>query len=207
MPPPQRLSLYHERGVAMSAAWPTLRQTDRELALALLFASGQTRDILADRLTLAHECEAAIRVASEPMLAAIRLQWWVEAVETGRHEGVPLMLRLSGRIADGTLDAAELTEQIGLWQDRLATAPEDAGSCWAACFAMLAPNHAEAARTIAHCLFADGPPPDNVMIEGCGGSQMRWLWMLAKLCRHRQKHTEGEDSLLVWRMLGWRIFG
>ena len=191
----------------MSGAWPSLREADRELALALLFSPAKNRDILADRLNLALECESAIHIASEPMLAAIRLQWWVEAIETGRHEQVPLMLRLSARIEAGEVDAAELTEQIGLWQDRLATAPEDAGSCWAACFAMLAPNHAEAARTIAHCLFADGPPPDNAMIEECGGSQMRWLWMLAKLCHHRQRHTGREDPLLVWRMLGWRIFG
>ena len=191
----------------MSRAWPSLREADRELALALLFSPAKTRDILADRLNLALECESAIHIASEPMLAAIRLQWWVEAIETGRHEQVPLMLRLSARIEAGEVDAAELTEQIGLWQDRLATAPEDAGSCWAACFAMLAPNHAEAARTIAHCLFADGPPPDNAMIEGCGGSQMRWLWMLAKLCHHRQRHTGREDPLLVWRMLAWRMLG
>ena len=191
----------------MSGAWPSLREADRELALALLISPAKKRDILADRLNLALECESAIHIASEPMLAAIRLQWWVEAIETGRHEQVPLMLRLSARIEAGEVDSASLTEQIGLWQDRLASAPEDSGSCWAGCFAMLAPHHTEAAKTTANGLFGDGPPPDTAMLASLGGSETRWLWMLAKLCHHRQRHTGREDPLLVWRMLAWRMLG
>lgn len=188
-------------------AWPALRDADRDLALALLFAQGRSREILADRLNLALECEVAIRAASEPMLAAIRLQWWVEAIETGRHEQVPLMQRLWHRIEIGEADAASLTDQIGIWQDRLASNPEDAGSCWAGCFALLAPGRDEAASATARCLFGDGSPPSTSAMAELARPETRWLWMLARMARHRQDGTTRDDPLLVWRMLGWRLFG
>ncbi|MEC7440267.1 MAG: hypothetical protein VX802_05385, partial [Pseudomonadota bacterium] len=65
----------------MSGGWQALRETDRDLALALLFAPATSRDLIADRLSLAIEAETAMKLASEPMLAAIRLQWWVEAIQ------------------------------------------------------------------------------------------------------------------------------
>ena len=191
----------------MSGAWPALREADRDLALALLFAPRRTRDLFADRLSLALECEAAIRVASEPMLAAIRLQWWVEAIESGRHEQVPLMLRLWHRIEAGEADAAGLIDQVGLWQDRLASAPEDLGGCWAACFAMLVPGHAAAAATIAKSLFAGEAAPKTSDLRDLNNPQTRWLWMLGRLAMRRHGGAAGDDPLLVWRMLGWRLFG
>jgi len=190
-----------------AGAWPALRDADRDLALALLFAPHEGRDLLADRLTLALECEAAIRVASEPMLAAIRLQWWVEAIETGRHEQVPLMLRLLAHIESSRINAAALIGQIGLWQDRLASAPEDAGACWAECFAMLAPNNTAPARNIARSLFAGETPLCRDEIAGLKTPDMRWLWMLGRLALRRQAGAPSNDPLLVWRMLGWRMFG
>lgn len=192
---------------SMTGAWPALRDRDRDLALALLFAPAHSRDILADRLNLALECEAAMRVASEPMLAAIRLQWWVEAIETGRHEQVPLMMRLWTRIEANQIDASLVTEQIGLWQDRLAAAPEDAGACWADCFAMLAPDHAGLARSIAESLFAGAVPLSNVELESLKEPNARWLWMLGRLAIHRQSGAASDDPLLVWRMLWWRLAG
>lgn len=190
-----------------AGAWPALRDTDRDLAFALLFAPHESRDLLADRLNLALECEAAIRIASEPMLAAIRLQWWVEAIETGRHEQVPLMLRLLARIESSRIDAAALIDQIGLWQDRLASAPADAGACWADCFALLAPDRTAPARNIARSLYAGETPLSRDEIAGLKTPDTRWLWMLGRLAIHRQTGAPSEDPLLVWRMLRWRMLG
>jgi len=195
----------------MSAGWLALREADRDLALALLFTPRHHRENLADRLNLALECEAAVRVASEPMLAAIRLQWWVEAIETGQDADVPLLGRLRRQIAAGEADAAALTGQIGLWQDRLATAPDDAGACWAGCFAALAPDHRQAAEAVAKAMFGGAKAPGNAMISGLASASTRWLWMLGRLAQHRGgdalEEDPAEDPLLVWRMLGWRYFG
>jgi len=92
----------------MTGGWQALRASDRDIALALLFAPSSRRDLISDRLHLAIEAENALRLASEPMLAAIRLQWWVEAIETRRHESVPLMERLITHIDANHVSAEEL---------------------------------------------------------------------------------------------------
>ena len=60
----------------MSGGWQALHETDRDLALALLFAPAASRDVIADRLSLAIEAETAMKLASEPLLAAISAESW-----------------------------------------------------------------------------------------------------------------------------------
>ena len=104
---------------AMSAGWQALRATDRDLALALLFAPGASRELIADRMSLAIEAETALKLASEPMLAAIRLQWWVETIEQGSGGSVPLMQRLQRHLDSGAATPVALASQMGIWQDSL----------------------------------------------------------------------------------------
>ena len=140
----------------MSGGWQALRETDRDLALALLFAPAASRDLIADRLSLAIEAEAAMKLASEPMLAAIRLQWWVEAIQNVSGESVPLMERLLGHLDRGSLASADLVAQMELWQGRLSTSPEDSpnarGDCWADFFGALLPPQEQAARQVGRAL-------------------------------------------------------
>ena len=199
----------------MSTGWQTLRasdhRVDQDFALALLFAPSTGRDLVADRLLLSIEAENSMQIASEPMLAAIRLQWWVEALETGRHESVPLVERLLHHIAAGRVTAEELTSQIGLWQDRLARAPEDAGGCWGAMFAILLPGQAEAAAQVGQAIVDPKAIIGEEAVHLLADRDSRWVWMLGLLARHRRQNgamqdgTAHDDPLLVWRMLGWRI--
>ena len=194
----------------MSTGWQALRETDRDLALALLFAPAASRDLIADRLSLAIEAETAMRLASEPMLAAIRLQWWVEAIESGSGGSVPLMDRLLGHLDRGSLASADLVAQMCLWQDRLSISPEDAphgiGDCWADCFGALLPSQEQAARQVGRALV---DPDARVGDEALGllaTADGRWLWMIGLLVRHRRA-TGGshDDPLMAWRMVGWRF--
>lgn len=193
----------------MNGGWLALRASeqagDRELAMALLFAPAVERDLLADYLCLAMEAEGALRIASEPMLAAIRLQWWVEAIETGCHESVPLMERLAGHIRSGRVTAEELVAVVALWQDRLTTAPDDAGSCWGGMLAMILPSKAAAAEQVGRALVEAEALVGDEALHMLAGSQTRWAWMLGMLARHRRRvGGSREDPLLVWKMLGWR---
>ena len=194
----------------MSGGWQALRDTDRHLALALLFAPTASRDLIADRLSLAIEAETAMKLASEPMLAAIRLQWWVEAIQNASGESVPLMERLLGHLDRGSLASADLVAQMGLWQRRLSTSPEDGpnamGDCWADCFGALLPPQEHAARQVGRALVdADARVGDEALgllatVEG------RWLWMIGMLVRHRRGSAASyDDPLIVWRMVGWRF--
>ena len=82
--------------------------------------------------------ETAIRLASEPLLAAIRLQWWHDAVEKRRHENVPLMTRLLSHIEAGHITADDLTTQLALWQDRREQGSDGAAARWRDLFVILA---------------------------------------------------------------------
>ena len=194
----------------MSGGWQALRETDRDLALALLFAPAASRDLIADRLSLAIEAETAMKLASEPMLAAIRLQWWVEAIQNASGESVPLMERLLDHLDRGLLASADLVAQMGLWQDRLSTSPEDApnamGDCWADCFGALLPPQEHAARQVGRALV---DPDARIGDEALGllaTAEGRWLWMLGMLVRHRRgSDASHDDSLIAWRMVGWRF--
>ena len=194
----------------MSGGWHALRETDRDLALALLFAPAASRDLIADRLSLAIEAETAMKLASEPMLAAIRLQWWVEAIQNASGESVPLMERLLGHLDRGSLASADLVAQMELWQDRLSTSPEDCanarGDCWADCFGALLPQQEHAARQVGWALV---DPDARIGDEALGllaTAEGRWLWMIGMLVRHRRANGGAhDDPLMAWRMFGWRF--
>lgn len=190
----------------MTGGWQALRASDRDIALALLFAPSAQRELIADRLHLAIETENALRLASEPMLAAIRLQWWVEAIETRRHESVPLMERLIAHINAGNVLADDLLSQVGLWQDRLASAPEDAAGCWGAMLAMLVPDQAAAAEQVGRGLARPDSIVGDEALHLLATGQTRWAWIMGVLARHRRNGANRqEDPLLIWRMVGWRF--
>lgn len=65
----------------MSEAYRALRGDARALALATIFDTPEQRDINCDLLQLGLELEKIIEIASEPMLAMIRMQWWADLYE------------------------------------------------------------------------------------------------------------------------------
>lgn len=194
----------------MSAGWQALRETDRDLALALLFAPASSREVIADRLSLAIEAETAINLASEPMLAAIRLQWWVEAIEKRSGDSVPLMDRLLCHLDRGSLASADLVAQMGHWQDRLSRLPEDAhdaiGDCWADCFGKLLPSQEQAASQVGRALVDADARIGDEALGLLATAEGRWVWMIGLLVRHRRASGGShDDPLMVWRMVGWRF--
>jgi len=192
-------------------AWLALRETDRELACCLLFVHTDSRGLLSDLLSLAHECENAVRIPSEPMLAAIRLQWWVEALAGDDPTVAPLAERLHGHLGSGKVRLGQLHELIGLWQDRLQNDAQCAAGCWAQAFAMMpgvegCQDLSMVAAKIGRSFAGDVAPNFNLKIlRRKVGVETRWLFLLACLMRHSQKSRGAEtDRLLVWRMVAWR---
>ena len=88
-----------------------VRQHDPDRFLTALFAPADRRDTLMTLYGFNHELARAREVASQPMLALIRLQWWREVVEgtPKRHE---IASPLSAAIAAGRLDPADLLAMI-----------------------------------------------------------------------------------------------
>jgi phytoene synthase len=66
-----------------------VRRTDRDRFLGALFAPEPQRADLLAVLAFDHELARTRTVTREPMLAAIRLQWWREAVQEAAGPGKP----------------------------------------------------------------------------------------------------------------------
>ena len=192
-------------------AWLALRETDRELACCLLFVPSDLRGLLSDLLSLAHECENAVRIPSESMLAAIRLQWWADVLAGDDPTVAPLAERLHGHLNSDKVSIGYLSALIALWQNRLQNDIQGAAGCWAQAFAMMPgveERHdlAMMASNIGRC-FVDNDTTDVDLkkLHRQVGVETRWLFLLACLIRHGQtSRSTRTDGLLVWRMLAWR---
>jgi phytoene synthase len=80
---------------------PRLKLSDPDRYFCTLFAPGPAREHLALLYLFNHELARAREVASEPMLALVRLQWWREVVagQAKRHElATPLRAALDAGI-------------------------------------------------------------------------------------------------------------
>jgi phytoene synthase len=97
---------------ALSQLGSFVRQHDPDRFLCALFAPAMQREALFALLAYNHELARAREVASQPMLALIRLQWWREVVENAA-EGRParqheVAAPLHSLVAAGTLAAEDL---------------------------------------------------------------------------------------------------
>jgi phytoene synthase len=95
----------------LSPLGDALRRHDPDRFLTVLFAPPERREVLITLYAFNHELARAREVASQALLALIRLQWWREVVEgeAKAHEvGTPLL----ALIADGRLDRSALLALI-----------------------------------------------------------------------------------------------
>ena len=92
----RRLPCSPSHEALMSGAYSDLRKVARSLALASLFDQPAERDMICDLLHLGLELEKIKEIASEPMLAMIRMQWWADLFtsETGPTEAADFAKRL-----------------------------------------------------------------------------------------------------------------
>jgi hypothetical protein len=123
----------------MQDSWQILRDNDKQLALCLLFAPKNDRRLLADIFCLANELENAVRIPSEIMLAAIRLQWWHDALaDKETPPEVPLMQALQAHIAAMRISRDDLLALVALWQTRINDSEVSPTFCFAGCWQLAA---------------------------------------------------------------------
>lgn len=89
----------------------TVRQHDPDRFFMSLFAPDEKREIIMILLAFNHELARAREVASQPMIALIRLQWWREVVEGMRKEH-PLALAVQAALESDALQAQDLLSMI-----------------------------------------------------------------------------------------------
>ncbi len=88
-----------------------VRRSDPDRFLTALFAPAERRETLFVLFAFNHELARAREVASQPMLAMIRLQWWREVV-LGARKRHDVAERLHDAITTGALHSADLLAMI-----------------------------------------------------------------------------------------------
>ncbi|HQT46371.1 MAG: phytoene synthase [Acidocella sp. 20-63-7] len=88
-----------------------LRRADPDRFFCTLFAPAEKRESLALLYLFNHELARAREVASEPLLARIRLQWWREVVE-GEGKLHEIATPLGAALAGGVFAAEDLLALI-----------------------------------------------------------------------------------------------
>jgi 15-cis-phytoene synthase len=104
-----------------------LRRADPDRFFCTLFAPPEARDSLALLYLFNHELARAREVASEPVLALIRLNWWREVVfgQAKKHE---IATPLSAALAAGRFDPEELAGLIAAREAEAEPAIADAAA-------------------------------------------------------------------------------
>lgn len=207
--------------------WQDVRGRQRDLGFLLLFVPAKTRDLCADIVLLGFELDNAIHIPSEIMLAAIRLQWWRDALSSESPSHVPLVQRLQSHIDAGRVARASVLALIDSWQDRLGDNDLNPYHCWGAGWALLgvilmgtpedsdrlAAQKTSAATIGRQCMALMMAPEGRVQTvtsqphgnEPVDGLPPLFRVMAGLTAYWRRNPTaDSDDPLMIWRMLGWR---
>jgi len=196
----------------MQTGLSELRQICKPLALASAFETPEVQDRLSCVWLLALELDKAVLLPKESMLRLIRLQWWCDALETGRDHNVPLMRDLLDVIAAGKLDKSWLLDLIQNWQI-ISDRPEALSQSWEALLIKISGKDTQAIRDCGHNLFCalqrrpDMMRPLTLKSSDLSGNHR----YLLKACGYLTKRGEvvdiSEDGTLGFRLFIYLLFG
>ncbi len=208
-----------------------LKEADREglskaLAFCLMFDAPRTQFVCATMLELLTQLETALRLPSESLLAAIRVQWWVDAVLTPVDPTIappaPLIGQMHKLIKDDPQLEDALPNLLGFWQTACHDSDRDSRDGWVASFEILArvtgqAEVAEMAATVATSLYYASHDLSPIVVplsvirdlqQSGKKSDQSWLYLSAMLARHlNQTDRNAAHPWLVWRVMGWRFWG
>lgn len=150
--------------VQLSEIGAFARKHDPDRFFCALFAPPGPREALFALIGYHHELGRARETASNPMIAAIRLQWWRDALEQNRRHEVATPLRAG--IEAGLLDPADL---LAMADAREAELEEDSIPTRAAFAAYLRGSHGGFAVAAGRMLGATGG--DLAALQAVGAAQ------------------------------------
>ncbi len=215
--------------VNAKTALAALRDSDhpfgRPLALFLMFEPADDQCLAASIFNLAIALDSALQIPSEPLLAAIRVQWWVDALSDGTAQTAPLVTQLHAqfRTYDGL--HSDIIDLIDHWQKACHNEHRDNSDGWAAVWALVAKHMGQAVQSaiatdIGHQLHhairrheqhAVAPldrPQISALRRNDTGQKRSFLYLAACWLRYMQRpNADANHPALVWWMLAWHLFG
>lgn len=198
------------------SAYSDLRRHAPRLALTLLFQTEEQKQVLAFLLLFGLELDRISALASEPMLALIRLKWWEDQLEVKTDEAGPLAGYLHQQLSSGHLKKADVIKLIDLWTMSVQAGQADQSENWAELIDLMADKvsvqSSELARQIgrAVALSRSGQPsgviPSARDIHEACGQGAEFLICLAYLAAESQKRDLNSSPFLVLGLLKQVLF-
>ena len=207
----------------------------RPLALCLMFESIENQLMAASIFDLAIALDAALHIPSESLLAAIRIQWWADALAQTTEQNVPLVACLQSQYHIRNNFLNQLHDIISEWQTACHSETRDSSEGWVAVWRLIAlhlghKTAVDQAALIGRELYfatlgqkyggLDGNSDIKSLRKNDRKEERTLLYLSACLSRKLQgsqnsnlnatriSHDAGlDDPLLVWRILVWYIFG
>ena len=192
----------------------------RPLALCFVFEPANTQFIAATCLELGFTLDKALATPSESLLAMVRLQWWIDAIQDTATAHVPLAQDLHVLIENQPGIGDHLVSVIGHWQNACHDDKRNSQQGWQALWQLLGKTLGQDADTVARigifCLSSDAPCPADThdktrllaLRRTAPAGYGQWVYLLAcfgiYLQQLRQKHqANAEFTLLGWRLVLW----
>ena len=217
---------------AMDALRREHGQTGHRLALTLMFEPPSVQFLCASVFELVITLETALLTPSESLLAAIRVQWWADALapetksaETAAH---PVPVRLVAQLHKlcrlyWGFDR-HLIDLIGHWQNACYQEDRNSSAGWRAAWRILAAHggwgkFTADAEMVANQHYAisrhaatDGNHENSDRLKALNGhkrgSGASWLYLNAALSTYLvQAKRDSETPMLVWHVLKWHCLG
>ena len=194
----------------------------RPLALCFAFEPIDRQFTAATLIELGFTLDTALLTPSESLLAMIRLQWWIDSLQSTATETAPLVQNLR-IVCEQQPDMRDrLIGVIGCWQDSCHDEQRDSQTGWQALWRLLgetfsvAPDRAAAAGRFAMSTddatasgFADR---SNLLAlrHMADGAPSHWLYLLACLGAYRRRKNRpdpqpDDSAMLGWHILLWRL--
>ena len=194
----------------------------RPLALCFSFDPDDRQFTAATLIELGFTLDTALLTPSESLLAMIRLQWWIDSLQSTATETAPLVQNLRILCEQWPDMRDRLFGVIGCWQDSCHDEHRDSKHGWQALWRLLgaafsvAPDQAAAAGSFAVSsddATASGFTDRSGLLalrRMADGTPSHWLYLLACLGAYRRRKNrpdpqQDDSAMLGWHILLWRL--
>ena len=197
----------------------------RPLALCLMFEAANDRCLAGSIFDLAIALDSALHIPSESLLAAIRVQWWVDALSDSTAHTAPLVTQLHAKFQNYDGLQSDIIDLITHWQTACHDENRDNSHGWAAVWALVAKHTGQAAKSAiannighqlnhairGHELHAAAPLERrqiSTLRRNDTGPKRSFLYLAACWLRYMQRpNADANHPALVWQMLAWQFLG
>ncbi len=189
----------------------------RPLALCFVFEPADRQFFAATCLELGFTLDTALATPSESLLAAIRLQWWIDAIHDTAPAHAPLVKNLRILIENQPEIGDQLVTVIGHWQNACHNDNRNSQQGWQALWQLLGKTLGHKAHTVAgigmFCLSSDAPCPADMhdktgllaLRRNAPAGRGQWVYLLACFGVYQQQFGQRHQANAEFALLGWRL--